>query len=78
MQRLLVVVLFVLCDFYCYAADYIVGPEEKAKLAFKKIANKQLEADGLQNDKDLQSEVETYAESMIEVNYEVMLKPFLK
>lgn len=46
--------------------------------AFKKIANKQLEADGLQNDKDLQSEVETYAESMIEVNYEVMLKPFLK
>ena len=33
MQRLLVVVLFVLCDFYCYAADYIVGPEEKAKLA---------------------------------------------
>lgn len=43
--------------------------------AFKEIAKEQLTAHGVNDDSDLLAEIEIYADSMIEPNYDEMLKP---
>ncbi len=58
------------------------GVNEKSSVeevveAFRKIAAEQLAANRLQDDKSLQAEVDVYAESMIEPNYEDMLKQYV-
>ncbi len=53
------------------------SPEDAAK-AFREIANEELKEQGLTSNADSKAEIEIYAESMVEVNYDIMLKPFVE
>ena len=53
------------------------SPVEDVAKAFRRIANKELEAYGLQDNENSKEEVEAYANCMITAYYETRLKPYV-
>ncbi|MCX7342773.1 MAG: hypothetical protein NT128_01315, partial [Proteobacteria bacterium] len=51
---------------------------EDAAKAFREIANEELQKQGLSGSANSKEEIEIYAESMVEVNYQIMLQPFVE